>query len=240
MDRRMPHGPNRATNVSPRFNNGAAAGRRNRRPRRNRPLQGGQSGQGIAGSYGDYANFPAPQDAPPDFLPMTPQFEAGRRGLDDQYQANKMNIINQRDLVMPQYQQAKARLDTNKGYDTSRLNENVNERGLYDSGIRSQLMTRDVNLPYGRQFSDLATNAAAQMAGYNTQLADADLAYNQGMAELLLNRAADSASNIPMNVPQYSPGGRILRGQRYYNGPQGGGGGGGHQNRNNRRNHHGR
>lgn len=215
-DGRMPHAGIKAKNVTRRIKRGQGS----QTPRRN------LANQGVPGSIGSYANFPEPQKAPPGFLPMTPQFEAGRRGLDDQYQANKMDLLNQQALIKPQYDQAMARLTTDKGYATNRVNENMVDRGIYDSGIRPQVQTRDVLIPYGRQASDYATQAGQQQSAIAAALANADLQYNQGMAELLLNRASDSMSNMPMGVPQYSVGNRVLRGKKYRNKPRRGGNGG--------------
>lgn len=203
-DGRMPQAGRRVTNTAPKFN----------------------SQRGVPGQIGEYANFPAPQDPPPGFLPMTPQFEAGRRGLDDQYQANKMNILNQQALVKPQFDQQMARLQTNQGYDEKRMDSNMIERGILGSGVAQQLETRDIDIPYGRDRSDLSTWASGEMAKFAQMLSGADLAYNQGLAELLLNRAADSAANIPMNVPQFSTGRRVLRGQKYGRDRKGFSGGG--------------
>ena len=201
----------------------------------------GYPGKGTPGKLGEYPNIPAPQTPEDYFLPLTPQFEAGRRGLADEQMAQQEQIMAQQAMVDPLYQQQKARLETDRGYDVERMKEQLAQRGVFTpygarggmgngqnvmgdplstgGGIGEYLGTRDIRIPYGRQFSDLATGAAGQYGALNNAFGDTELAYNQGMAELLLNRAADASANIPMNVPQYSTGNRILRAQGYNNRP---------------------
>ena len=205
--------------------------------------QGGQRpgypGVGTAGALGEYANFPAPQAPAENFLPMTPQFEAGRRGLADEQMSQQADILGQQALVDPLYQQQKARLETDRWYEKERMKEQLAGRGVFTpygaggqqagsvmndplstgGGIGQYLGQRDIQIPYGRQFSDMGQNAFNQYGGLNNLYGDTELAYNQGMAELLLGRAADAAEMMPMNVPQYSNGNRILRGQGYNNRP---------------------
>lgn len=209
--------------------------RRNRPPRKGRP---GYPGTGTPGSMGDYANFPEPQKPPANFLPMTPQFEAGRRGLADEQMGQQTDILAQQAMIDPLYQQQKTRLETDQGFDVERLKENLAQRGVYTpygaggqqagnvqgpmnagGGVGASLNQRDIQIPYGRQYSDLATNAARMYGDANAAYADTELAYNQGMAELLLNRASDASQNI-MGVPHWSTNGRELRGQKYNNVPQ--------------------
>lgn len=211
-DGRMPNSGMKAKNTSPKFNNGRAAGRR----RNANQL----ASMGTPASLGNYSNFPAPQKPAANFLPMTPQFEAGRRGLDDEYKAGQTSILNQQAMIGPMYQQQLARLGTNQGYDQDRFMEQMAERGIVGSGVQQQLNTRDILIPYGRERSDLATAASGAYGQAAEALSGLGLQYNQGLAELLLNRAADAAANIPGNVPQYSTGGRTLRGQQYNNRPR--------------------
>ena len=220
LDRRMPNSGRRATNIAPKFNNGKAAGRRNPAPRRRMNPQ-----RGTPGKLGEYSNFPAPQKPAANFLPMTPQFEAGRRGLDDEFMSGQTSILNQRNMIDPLYKQQLARMDTDQGFATNSLKENLADRGIYNDlsmmNTPSQyLYNQNIQIPYGRERSDLATAASGAYGQSAEALSGLNLQHNQGLAELLLNRAADAAANIPGNVPQYSTGGRVLRGQRYSNQPQ--------------------
>ena len=201
-------------------------------PRRNPRGQNSPGGMPTGmqnGMQDPYANFPAPQEAPPGFLPMTPQFEAGRRGLEDQFLNQQQQLMNQRNLIDPLYQQQLTRMQTQEGQDFNALKEQLAARGIYSNaegtqgtpgGVGGQLYNRDIQIPYGRGYSDLATGAAGQYAENAADLTGLNLGYNQSMAELLLNRAADAAQNMPMNVPQFSTGSRILRGQAYNNQPR--------------------
>jgi hypothetical protein len=135
---------------------------------------------------------------------MTPQFEAGRRGLDDEYSSAMMGLINQRDLIQPQMQLGLSRLGTDQGYANTSLDESLTERGMFNSGTNPYLRTRDIDIPYGRQRQDMAIGASSAYGDIASQMSQAGLGYSQGLHELLLNRAADSAATMPMNVPQYS------------------------------------
>ena len=201
----------------------------------------GYPGQGTPGGLGNYANFPAPQGPGAEFMPMTPQYEAGRRGLADEQMGQQTDIMGQQAMVDPLYQQQKSRLETNQNFDTQRMKEELAGRGVYTpygagggfgqspdnvaaqdnagGGIGQYMFNRDIQVPYGRQYSDLATGAAGAYGQGSTAYGDTELAYNQGLTELLLNRASDSAQNISSGVPQWSTGGRNLRGQNYNNKP---------------------
>lgn len=194
-----------------------------------------QPGQGTPARLGQYSNFPAPQQPAANFLPMTPQFEAGRRGLDDEYMAGMNQIQNQQNMINPLYQQQLARMATDEAFGKEALMEGAANRGILSGGANptgasQYLWNRDIQVPYGRERSDLATAASGAYGQSAEAMSGLGLQYNQGLAELLLNRAADAAANIPMNVPQFSTGGRNLRGQQYNNRPRKGG-----QNRRNRR-----
>lgn len=152
------------------------------------------------------AGFPPPQGAPPAFMPYMPSYEAGLRGLEDQYAQQRMGILNQLNLIQPQYNLQSARMNTDKGYANQQLDENLVGRGMFDSGSNAYLRNRDIDVPYGRQAQDLSQWAGSQAASLQAALGQTDLGYYQGMAELLLNNASDAASNMPMNVPQFSQG----------------------------------
>lgn len=151
------------------------------------------------------ANFPEYQQPKADFLPMTPQFEAGRRGLDDEYSGAMMGLINQRDLIRPQLDLGLARMGTDQKYSNAGLDEALVERGMFDSGSNAYLRNRDIDIPYGRQRQDMGMGASQAYSDIASQMSQAGLGYSQGMHELMLNRAADSAADMPMNVPQYGP-----------------------------------
>jgi hypothetical protein len=242
-----PGGVPHPVNVDPGFNKGGQGPGGRPNPRGNNSPGGmpgkggggrqGYPGTGTPGSMGNYANFPAPQKPAEDFLPMTPQFEAGRRGLADEQMGQQTDILAQRAMIDPMYQQALSRLQTDQTFDTDRLKEQLAQRGVYTpygangqvvqdqrntgGGVGQTMFNRNIEVPYGRQYSDLATGAANAYGQTSQAYGDTEMAYNQGLAELLLNRASDASQNISMGVPQWSTGGRNLRGQNYTNRPQG-------------------
>lgn len=142
------------------------------------------------------------------FLPMTPQFEASRRGIEDSYAASLADITQQRSLMPGMINMFKARQGTDIGYATQGLNENMVDRGIYDSGIRPQLQMRDITIPYERRQQDFSL----QMEALANELAQAEgaagLGYNQSLIEAMLQRGGDVASSPPLSLPGQYPGPR--------------------------------
>jgi hypothetical protein len=152
----------------------------------------------------DYAGFPqAPANPPRPFMPMTPQYEAMRRGASDQLSAAQSGVRTSLMQVQPQLQQGLARLGTDRAYASRSLDEDLAERGMFTSGIRSDLQTRDVAIPFGRQEQDMGAAAAAQYADLYSQLMGAGLGYNQTLMEGLLDRASQLYENPTLSTPQY-------------------------------------
>jgi hypothetical protein len=136
-----------------------------------------------------------------DFLPMTPQFEASRRGLEDALAGSQAGITAERSLVDPWYQFMSERLGTDKRYADERLMQDLAERGLVGSGPEQFLRTRDIERPYGRAGQDLSIEAAQQLAALAQQEGGAGLEYNQGLMEALLNMAAQQSADMPYSLP---------------------------------------
>lgn len=203
QDGRMPYS---GLNPPPRFDQWKR--RRQRRWIRNNAPPGlEQTPPGVAGySPQEGANFPAPQNPPPNFLPNTPGFEAGIRGLEDQYSQQRLGVINNQNLIDPMVRQQFERMSTDAGYSANQHVESMADRGLWDSSVNPYLYQRDIAIPYGRGQQDLADWAAQQYTGSASDLGELDLGYMQQLAELYLNAAAESAANLPMNVPQFSQG----------------------------------
>lgn len=209
----------------------------NWQPRRQRRWMRKNAGPGLtmtpppqAGNvpqHGTDVQVPPPQNVAADFAPLTPQFEAGRRGLDDQYSATMQALINAQNQIQPNVDLQNARMNTDQGYANRSLDEQLSERGIFQSGINPTLRQRDIQIPFGRQRQDLALGADAQYADLASQMDAAALAYNSGLAELQLNNAADAFASQPLNVPMYSQNGpRDVRPpRRNQNGRNGNGGG---------------
>jgi len=163
---------------------------------------GGQS-QGQAAQGQGYPGFPPMPQRPPNFLPMTPQFEAAQRGANDQYSAQMMNLTNQQGLIDPAIQLQMSRMGTDVGYAKSGLQEDLANRGMYQSGSYPYLYQRDIGIPYGRNVQDMLLGAAGQYGDIAGGMGQAGLGYNQQMMEALLNRAAQVAAEPPMASPQF-------------------------------------
>src|ERR1041385_3087085 len=100
-----------------------AGKRRPRNPDPNTPVGGvggGNGGGGPSGGGGHTSGGGGGIDwtppAPPNFLPMTPAFEAGRRSAMDTLTGQLQQIGDQRALIKPQVQQQEARMGTDIGY----------------------------------------------------------------------------------------------------------------------------
>lgn len=89
-------------------------------------------------------------------------------------------------------------------------------RGMYDSSARNEIDRTSIQLPYGRNLQDMNQ----QMNQSYSQLAQAQqnayLGYNQGLADLLLQRAADAASMMPYGLPQTGTQDRTYQLQDYW------------------------
>lgn len=149
-------------------------------------------------------NVPPPQQAPPSFLPMTPQFEAGRRGAEDQLSAQLAQIGIAREQI-PYFLNFYGQRDvTDKGYANNALDENLAARGIFDSTVNPYLRTRDIDTPYGRRAQDRTLAAEQQYADLAGQEGGAQLSYNQSLMELLLGRAGQVAAEQPLELPRFS------------------------------------
>jgi hypothetical protein len=162
------------------------------------------SSAGAAAESG-MLGFPNTPPAPPNFLPMTPQYEAGRRQADDAMLQQLQSIQNQQNLVDPTTQLQQNRLTTDQGYAGQKLDEQLAERGLYQSGVNPYLYQRDISIPYGRAYQDLALGAGQQYGDLSQQEGGVYGNYNAALTELLLNRAAQAAQQLPLSLPQFYP-----------------------------------
>jgi hypothetical protein len=159
----------------------------------------------AGGAPGGGLGFPQTPAAPPSFLPMTPQYEAGRRSADDQLMQQLQGYQNQQNLVAPAVNLQTNRLMTDQGYAGQKLNEDLANRGLYQSGVNPYLYERDISIPYGRAYQDLALGAGQQYGNLMGQTGEAYGDYGSALTELMLNRAAQAAQQLPLSLPQFYP-----------------------------------
>lgn len=150
--------------------------RRRRWRRQNRPGGGGGGGGGGMGEPN---------------LAMTPEYEAGRRGLDVALQQGLAQIIAQRERIPEQVTKQRRRLGTDERFANFSLEEGLAGRGIEGGSVPGFLRQRDIQIPFGRQRQDLAEWAAQMLADLATQEGQLQAAHQQGLIDLLLQRAQD-------------------------------------------------
>lgn len=163
--------------------------------------------------------WPTPPPRIPNFLPMTPGFEATQRGANDALTGAEGQYAQGQIMTPAQIGLQKQRLTTDMGVATDRLKENLAERGVYTpwaaestaqapvraqspagGGIGQALYSRSVATPFGRQFQDLGAQGAGQYSGLAQGMAGAELGYNQDIMQGLLQRASDAYQQQPYSL----------------------------------------
>lgn len=143
--------------------------------------------------------------ATPAFLPQTPGYVRGLRNLTDQYHSTLASLNSQRVGLGSAYRQQYGRMGADVQTARRGLGGAMTGRGMYDSSARGSIDREQIQMPYGRNLQDLNQ----QMNSAYTQIAqaqqNANLGFNQGLADLLLQRAADAISMNPYGLPQTGP-----------------------------------
>lgn len=182
-----------------------------------KPVMGGPGGGASIAKPGA---FPAAPPQVPNFLPMTPGYEAAYRGANDQLAGAEGAYAASGALIPAQIAQQRARLDTDQNVATDRLKEQLAERGIYtpygagstaaapqmaDSpaggGVGEALYNRQVATPFGRSRQDLGGAAADAYQGRALEYGGAQLGFNQAMFDALLGRAGDAFEAMPLSLP---------------------------------------
>jgi hypothetical protein len=203
----------------------------------------GPGGGGGAGFAGQPGLFPKQPPTPPNFLPMTPGYEAAYRGANDQLAAAEGSYAASGAMIPAQLQQAQARLRTDQDVATDRLKEQLAARGIYTpysaehtiddprystspagGGVGQALYNRSVATPYGREFQDLGAAGAQAYQDRSQQYGGAQLGFNQAMLEALLGRAGDAFEAQPLSLPIGGYELPQMPGPSFSNPPGGGGG----------------
>jgi hypothetical protein len=158
-----------------------------------RPRPGQQQGGGAVAP--GLPPLPAsPPQVPNQGLPLDPMFEQGRRSLDDILSANLSRIGAARGQIQPFGDLSLARMRTAQTEDERRTREGANARGIFGSSI----MGRDlgtVGEGYGRQRQDLGLEMGRQFQGLADEESQARLGYQQGLQELLMQLAGQTAQD---------------------------------------------
>lgn len=142
-------------------------------------------------------------------------------------------------MIDPMLKQNYARLDTDQGLATRRLDENMAERGVFTSGFRPTLYQEQIATPFGRQRQDLAQGAAQAYGQAGMDYSGALAGLGQNEFNLYNDTAQETASQPYLG---FDIGGYQLPNQPgpYFSSPQPGGGGGGRTRPNRNRNRGGR
>lgn len=136
-------------------------------------------------------------------LPLTPEYEAQMRLIEDQLSASLASIGVAREQIAPMVKLMMERMGTQQGIDTEALQEGLVDRGIYDSGTTTRDWSR-LNADYARQAQDLGLQSAQQYSDLAAQEGQAYLNYQQQMIEALIQRAIDAAQNVPLGIDQTS------------------------------------
>ena len=143
---------------------------------------------------------PAPME---NFLPMTAEFEAGRRAIMDQLASTLAQIGVARDQIPYVVKMFDARMKTDMEYETNRVREAMSGRGVLNSGATGTTLQRDVYRPLGRAKQDFTLDVAGQEADLASAEAEAQLQANMALQNHTLQRANQVASSQPLSLPQF-------------------------------------
>lgn len=191
-----------------------------KKPPRRKPPQGrpGGGGGGVGGGGG--GGFPGPNlppgAAPPLGLMPDPMFEAQRRAAQQNLDATMSMLGVGRQNLQAEFPMLLARMATDQDFARTAISQNMNERGIWHSGIRTTDTARS-DLGFDRNRQDLTTDYASSIAEMDALSQQAEYAYEQALAEAWLELGG-RLDEIP--------GGADL--DPIGNGPDGNGGGGGH------------
>lgn len=127
-------------------------------------------------------------------LPVSPQFEAGRRAIQDELTAKLANYGVQEEELQRTLSLLQARMEADEMRDLSSVDEAMQERGRFHSGYRRQQRGRTA-LDYGRRRQDTAADAARALRELATGRSGAQSDYMKQLAELLAATAQQTASD---------------------------------------------
>ncbi len=134
-------------------------------------------------------------------LPLSGMFEYGRRGLEDAYAGSLASIAAQRGQVMPMMNLRLARLATDEARARELASANLGSRNLYGSGVGNEVL-QELAASFDRPRQDLSIEAARLLSELAQAEGEAGLGYTQGMTELLLQLAAQQATNPSLAAPR--------------------------------------
>lgn len=145
---------------------------------------------GVSPTPGDNAGEPSTELG----LPLSPEFEAGRRALDDALSAQLAEIGMAREEIAATKKLIEARLATDLQEDLRQVDEGANARGIYNSSIRGDNRGR-AEFQTGRRLQDVTLDAARQFREMAAAESGARSSYLKGIAELLAQAARTAAND---------------------------------------------
>lgn len=134
-------------------------------------------------------------------LPLSPEFEAARRALEDNLAAELAAIGVARAEIPALVELVTQRLATDQAEVERRTNEAANARGVYNSTIRTDDLG-DVRAGFDRNRQDFAFDVARMFGELSQRESGARGDYNRSLSELLLALAQDQATDDRTVVPR--------------------------------------
>ena len=160
-----------------------------------------QLGQNTGKNAFNVGGMPKPAPQVPNFLPLTPDYMHTQGQANDMLSAAEGAYGIANTLTPAQTRLQTERVNTDMGVAKSQLDEDLAERGMYDSGVRTTLTNRHIATPFGRQYQDIGFGAGSQYADAANQYGGAMLGYNQMLMDALGQRAADVYAAQPLGMP---------------------------------------
>lgn len=150
-------------------------------------------------------------------LPLSGEQIAIEESINSQLAATMRSLGVQRELIPHLVEQYKAHLNQQQAYSHDNINENMIERGMFDSGIRQRDMY-DTDQNYANQFQQYMGGVQKDLNTIAAQELSAQQEAARALAEARMKYALDLYQNMPTTINQdpESP-----------DTPTGGGGGGG-------------
>lgn len=143
----------------------------------------------------------------------SPYYEAASRSANDALSAALAELLVKEQLIGPEADVARQRINTDLPYAIQGVNENMAERGIFNSTVRPYTMLRDVFIPVERGRQDIAFDVAGRLSDIAAARAQAYLGYDQTMSEAALEAAnqlaqqAGSAMGENVSASQFMPSG---------------------------------
>lgn len=163
-----------------------------------RPVQDALASAGVDVTTRGRSATPAPQALG---LPLSPEFEQGRRALEDELAGTLANLGVAREDLVRTVELVKARIATDLAEEKRQVDESSNARGIYNSGIRTRNRDR-AQFYTDRKSQDVGMEAARALREMAAQESGARSSYFKGLAELLMDVARNAATDRNSAVPE--------------------------------------